>query len=204
LALGNAKQPRSKQRDPMRMTTLVRRTLGVTGLVVDDFGFGSDGLVAMARPRWRRPLLFLLPILRLDAGVEDSCSRPVVRIRRPLLLLLPILRLQAGAEDLCSRPVVRPRRSPLLLLLPIVRLTTGVEDLCVSGSSGGFRKPEIAAFCPPEPLPPDRSPIHPPAARWARPSPPLSLYGPSSCASLPALGRCRARRPPTRALGEPK
>lgn len=39
----------------MRVTTLIRRLLGVTGLIVDDFGFGADGLVVAVRPRWRRP-----------------------------------------------------------------------------------------------------------------------------------------------------
>lgn len=39
----------------MRVTTLIRRVLGVTGLIVDGFGFEEDGLVVAVRPRWRRP-----------------------------------------------------------------------------------------------------------------------------------------------------
>jgi transposase len=39
----------------VRVTTLIREMLGVTGLVVDDFGFGAEGLVVAVRPRWRRP-----------------------------------------------------------------------------------------------------------------------------------------------------
>jgi transposase len=39
----------------VRITTLIRRVLGVTGLIVDDFAFAPDGLVVMVRPRWRRP-----------------------------------------------------------------------------------------------------------------------------------------------------
>lgn len=39
----------------MRVTTVVREILGVTGLVVADFAFEEEGLVARVRPRWRRP-----------------------------------------------------------------------------------------------------------------------------------------------------
>lgn len=39
----------------MRVTTLLRRLLGVTGLVVLSFHLDSEGLVVDVRPRWRRP-----------------------------------------------------------------------------------------------------------------------------------------------------
>jgi len=39
----------------VRVTTVVRRILGVTGPVVDGFAFHEDGLVVSVRPRWRRP-----------------------------------------------------------------------------------------------------------------------------------------------------
>ena len=39
----------------MRATTLIRRMLGVTGMVVDDFEFREDGLVVAVRPRWQKP-----------------------------------------------------------------------------------------------------------------------------------------------------
>jgi len=39
----------------VRVTTVVREILGVTGLVVADFAFEEEGLVARVRPRWRRP-----------------------------------------------------------------------------------------------------------------------------------------------------
>ncbi|MFQ5691380.1 MAG: ISL3 family transposase [Gemmatimonadota bacterium] len=39
----------------MPVTTVVRRILGVTGLVVDGFAFEEDGLIVAVRPRWRRP-----------------------------------------------------------------------------------------------------------------------------------------------------
>jgi len=39
----------------VRTTTLIRRMLGVTGLIVDDFEFTEDGLVVAVRPRWHKP-----------------------------------------------------------------------------------------------------------------------------------------------------
>ena len=39
----------------MRATTLMRKTLGVTGLIVDNFAFTEGGLVVAVRPRWQKP-----------------------------------------------------------------------------------------------------------------------------------------------------
>ena len=39
----------------MRATTLMRKTLGVTQLFVDDFEFTEEGLVVAVRPSWKRP-----------------------------------------------------------------------------------------------------------------------------------------------------
>ena len=39
----------------MRVTTVLRRLLGVTGLLVDGVAFEAEGLVVAVRPRWRRP-----------------------------------------------------------------------------------------------------------------------------------------------------
>lgn len=39
----------------MRVTTLLRQLIGVTGLVVRSFSFDSQGLVIDVQPRWRRP-----------------------------------------------------------------------------------------------------------------------------------------------------
>lgn len=39
----------------MRVTTVIRKLLGVTGLVVDSVAFEPGGLVVSARPRWRCP-----------------------------------------------------------------------------------------------------------------------------------------------------
>jgi hypothetical protein len=39
----------------VRVTTVVRKVLGVTGLVVDSVRFEPEGLVVAVRPRWRQP-----------------------------------------------------------------------------------------------------------------------------------------------------
>jgi len=39
----------------VRATTLIRRMLGVTGLIVGDFEFTEDGLVVAVRPGWQKP-----------------------------------------------------------------------------------------------------------------------------------------------------
>jgi transposase len=39
----------------VRASTLLRRTLGVTGLVVEDFAFAEAGLIVRVRPRWSVP-----------------------------------------------------------------------------------------------------------------------------------------------------
>lgn len=39
----------------MRVTTLLRRILGVTGVVVEDLAFMEEGLIVMVRPRWSVP-----------------------------------------------------------------------------------------------------------------------------------------------------
>jgi transposase len=45
----------SEERGPVRVTTLLRRLLGVTGVVVEDFAFAEGGLIVMIRPRWSVP-----------------------------------------------------------------------------------------------------------------------------------------------------
>jgi transposase len=39
----------------VRVTTLLRRILGVTGVVVEAFAFTEEGLIVMVRPRWSVP-----------------------------------------------------------------------------------------------------------------------------------------------------
>ena len=39
----------------MRLTTVMRRLLGVTGTIVRDAYFADDGLVVEVKPSWRRP-----------------------------------------------------------------------------------------------------------------------------------------------------
>jgi len=39
----------------VRASTLLRRTLGVTGLVVEDAAFAEEGLIVMVRPTWSLP-----------------------------------------------------------------------------------------------------------------------------------------------------
>ena len=39
----------------MRVTTLLRRLLGISGLIVESFQMSTDGLVVGVRPRWRKP-----------------------------------------------------------------------------------------------------------------------------------------------------